>query len=60
MEPGQPAATVSQLLWEHFGYRELRPLQTRVLEPLEAGRDVLAVLPTGADPRQVIRDLAPS
>ena len=36
------------LLQHHFGYRELRPLQARVMAALEEGRDVLAVLPTGA------------
>ena len=40
--------SVLSLLQHHFGYRELRPLQARVLAALEAGRDVLAVLPTGA------------
>jgi ATP-dependent DNA helicase RecQ len=36
------------LLARHFGYRELRPLQQRVLAAIEASLDVLAVLPTGA------------
>jgi len=30
-----------------FGFQDFRPLQTRVVEPVLAGRDVLAVLPTG-------------
>lgn len=36
-----------QLLQQTFGYPDFRPLQTRVVEPVLAGRDVLAVLPTG-------------
>jgi ATP-dependent DNA helicase RecQ len=36
------------LLFRHFGYRELRPLQQRVLAAVNQSRDVLAVLPTGA------------
>ncbi|HEY9518920.1 MAG TPA: RecQ family ATP-dependent DNA helicase, partial [Gemmatimonadales bacterium] len=40
--------SVLPLLQHHFGYRELRPLQARVIAALEEGRDVLAVLPTGA------------
>ena len=40
--------SVLSLLQHHFGYRELRPLQARVMGALEEGKDVLAVLPTGA------------
>lgn len=36
------------LLQRHFGYGDFRPLQTRVLTAWMEGRDVLAVLPTGA------------
>ena len=36
------------LLAAHFGYGGFRPNQVRVLGPLLGGRDVLAVLPTGA------------
>ena len=36
------------LLAVHFGYGAFRPDQARVLGPLLSGRDVLAVLPTGA------------
>jgi ATP-dependent DNA helicase RecQ len=36
------------LLAERFGQGALRPAQVRVLGPLLAGRNVLAVLPTGA------------
>ncbi len=35
-------------LRHHFGYEDFRPLQARVIEALEQGNDVLAVLPTGA------------
>ncbi len=41
------APTPESLLQHHFGYREFRPLQRRVITALEEGRDVLAVLPTG-------------
>ncbi|MEO5799031.1 MAG: ATP-dependent DNA helicase RecQ [Gemmatimonadales bacterium] len=40
-------AVARQILSDTFGYPDLRPLQTRVIEPVLAGRDVLAVLPTG-------------
>ena len=43
-----PASPAQSLLLDHFGYSEFRPLQARVLSALEEGRDVLAVLPTGA------------
>ncbi|MGQ0703686.1 MAG: RecQ family ATP-dependent DNA helicase [Gemmatimonadales bacterium] len=42
------AESAQALLWHHFGYREFRPLQSRVIAAVEEGRDVLAVLPTGA------------
>jgi len=35
------------LLRRHFGHAEFRPEQERVIQDLLAGRDVLAVLPTG-------------
>lgn len=38
----------TELLESHFGYDEFRPLQQRVLRPVLAGQDTLAVLPTGA------------
>src|SRR6266508_2184322 len=37
-----------ELLAERFGHRAFRVHQLRVLGPLLAGRNVLAVLPTGA------------
>ncbi len=43
MSPPTPEA----LLQYHFGYREFRPLQHRVITAVREGRDVLAVLPTG-------------
>ena len=33
---------------ETFGWHELRPEQLTAMEAVAAGRDVLAVLPTGA------------
>src|SRR2546427_10829632 len=36
------------ILAERFGHGGFRPAQLRVVGPLLAGRDVLAVLPTGA------------
>ncbi|MGH7646265.1 MAG: RecQ family ATP-dependent DNA helicase [Gemmatimonadales bacterium] len=41
-------ARARELLRERFGHERLRPAQLRVIGPLLAGRDVLAVLPTGA------------
>lgn len=40
-------ATARTLLDRHFGYSDFRPLQQQVLIPALAGRDVLAILPTG-------------
>src|SRR5436309_2033978 len=48
MEALASVAPLLALLRRHFGYAELRPLQARVVAGLDAGRDVLAVLPTGA------------
>lgn len=44
--PGRLTAA-RQLLQRHFGYHGFRPGQLRVIGPLLAARDVLAVLPTG-------------
>src|SRR4030095_11341081 len=41
-------ARARELASSHFGHQTLRLHQTRVLGPLLAGRNVLAVLPTGA------------
>lgn len=43
-----PLDAARAALRRHFGYSVFRPLQSRVLSALEAGADVLAVLPTGA------------
>jgi ATP-dependent DNA helicase RecQ len=40
-------SAATALLQRTFGLQEFRPMQQRVLEPALAGRDVLAVLPTG-------------
>lgn len=40
-------AVARQVLRRTFGYQDFRPLQARVIEPVLAGCDVLAVLPTG-------------
>ena len=40
-------AAATALLRRTFGHDDFRPLQRRVIEPVLAGRDVLAVLPTG-------------
>lgn len=37
-----------QALAEHFGYPSFRPGQDRVIDAVLAGRDVMAVMPTGA------------
>ncbi|MGM0897455.1 MAG: RecQ family ATP-dependent DNA helicase [Bacillota bacterium] len=38
---------LEQLLYDHYGYTEFRPGQKEVIEQVLAGRDVLALLPTG-------------
>ena len=42
------ADTLSKRLKNTFGYDEFRPLQREIIETSMAGRDALAVLPTGA------------
>ncbi|MVM54354.1 RecQ family ATP-dependent DNA helicase [Gordonibacter urolithinfaciens] len=42
------AAAAKAALREHFGYEEFRPGQEGVVEAILAGRDALAVMPTGA------------
>ena len=47
----QPAPTLEdarRALKDYFGYEDFRPGQTGVIEALMAGRDALAVMPTGA------------
>ncbi len=40
-------AEARRLLHHHFGYPDFRPAQRRVVQSVLAGRDTLAVLPTG-------------
>ena len=42
-----PLAIARSILQNTFGHAEFRPLQSRVIHHVLAGRDVLAVLPTG-------------
>jgi ATP-dependent DNA helicase RecQ len=43
-----PVGDLSPLLKRHFGYEVFRPLQREIMEAFLDGRDVLAILPTGA------------
>ncbi|NEP18251.1 MAG: ATP-dependent DNA helicase RecQ [Leptolyngbya sp. SIO4C1] len=43
-----PAAVLEQIAQQVFGYESLRPVQRQVLESVLAGRDTLAVMPTGS------------
>lgn len=43
-----PLQVARVLLSRHFGFSDFRPLQARVMRSVLAGRDTLAVLPTGA------------
>jgi ATP-dependent DNA helicase RecQ len=40
-------ARAREVLWQVWGYESFRPVQERVVEAVLAGRDVLALLPTG-------------
>src|SRR5580693_10785713 len=42
------AADLRSLLKQVFGYGEFRPLQREIMESALAGRDTVAILPTGA------------
>src|SRR5580698_5661629 len=42
------APSLELLLKQTFGYDGFRPLQREIMEKVLAGRDVLAILPTGA------------
>ena len=44
----QDARSLPTLLKQVFGYDEFRPLQREIMESSLAGRDTLAILPTGA------------
>jgi ATP-dependent DNA helicase RecQ len=43
-----PDEELLQLLKKHFGYEAFRPLQQEIMDATLAGRDTLAILPTGA------------
>lgn len=50
-QQGQQRPTIEDArvaLANHFGYQSFRPGQERVIEAVLAGRDVMAVMPTGA------------
>src|SRR5260370_26821102 len=51
------AAVIEELARERLGFERLRPGQLRAAEALAAGRDVLAVLPTGGG-KSAIYELA--
>jgi ATP-dependent DNA helicase RecQ len=53
----EPAGSIRQLARERFGFAELRPGQLRAAAAAAAGRDVLAVLPTGGG-KSAIYELA--
>lgn len=40
-------STPTSILKETFGYDSFRPLQSEVIENVLAGRDTLAIMPTG-------------
>ncbi|MDE6499989.1 MAG: ATP-dependent DNA helicase, partial [Rikenella sp.] len=40
-------ADIQQILEKYWGYREFRPLQREIIESAVAGRDTVALLPTG-------------
>src|SRR5215208_17411 len=40
-------AALTQVLGQHWGYTEFRPLQREAMEAVLGGRDSLVVLPTG-------------
>src|SRR3954465_6641721 len=42
-----PMAEARRLLQHHFGYPDFRPAQLPVLRSIFAGKDTLAILPTG-------------
>jgi ATP-dependent DNA helicase RecQ len=48
MSPAAPAADASAGLQRLFGYAEFRPGQREAVDAVLAGRDVLAVMPTGS------------
>jgi len=48
LQEAMTSVQLPQLLKRYFGYDSFRPLQQQIIEDSLAGRDVLAVLPTGA------------
>ena len=48
MTPAAPAADASAGLQRLFGYADFRPGQREAVDAVMAGRDVLAVMPTGS------------
>ena len=48
MMPGEPDQQTLRILREHFGFDAFRQGQDRAIEALLAGRNVLAVMPTGS------------
>ena len=45
--PRADAPDLRALLKQYFGYASFRPLQEEIIHDALAGRDVLALLPTG-------------
>ncbi len=40
--------TSQELLKKYFGYQQFRPNQEEIISQIQAGRDILAIMPTGA------------
>ena len=49
--------TPREALKRYFGYDSFRPGQEEIVSALLAGRDALAIMPTGAASRSAIRSL---
>ena len=47
MQNFQQAMTAREALKTYFGYEDFRPLQAEIIESVLAGRDTLALMPTG-------------
>lgn len=48
MDARVPKQTANQVLKKYFGYESFRPNQKEIVDAVRTGRDVLAVMPTGA------------